>query len=118
MAPARPRDWLVAPEFFGKRTDALWKRHLNGQQTEVAIAYLQHRIACAVVGALGHSRRTWRDLAKALGDQPETVRRKLNGDLRITLEDLMKWAFEIGVDVVPLPQDRAELLPPPELVHS
>jgi hypothetical protein len=118
VAPVRPRNWLVAPEFFGERIDAQWKRHLKSQETDVALAYLQHRLACAVQSSLGHSRRTTSDFASALGDQTDTLRRKLNGYIRITLEDLLKWAMEVGVDVVPLPQDRSELLPPPDLVRS
>jgi hypothetical protein len=116
MATVPPRDWLIAPEFFGERPDARWRRYLKSQETEVALAHLQHGIACAVRSALGHNHRTHADLAKALSDKPETVRKKLNGEIRMTLEDLLKWAMEIGVDVVPFPQDRAELLPPETLI--
>lgn len=91
---------------------------MNSQQSDVAMAYLQHRVACVVERSLGHSQRTFRDLAEAFGDDPETVRRKLKGHLRMSLEDLIKCILEFGVDVLPPLQDRSELLPPKELLSQ
>lgn len=118
MTTAEPRSWLIASQFFGTRIDARWRRYLKAEELDVALAYLQHQMACAVRGALGNSGRTHGDFATCLGDNVDTVRKKLKGEVRMTLEDVLKWARELGVDVIPFPQGWSEMLPPENLVGA
>ena len=112
----RPRDWLVAPGFFGERTDALWKSHLTSQHSDVAMAYLQHRVALLSEDFSATATGRPKILRWSSATIPRRRGRKLKGHLRMSLEDLIRLILEFGVDVLPPLQDRAELLPPDELL--
>ena len=109
----RPCSFLVVPKEFGKRRDAEWRAVTKVDESKVAVAYLQHRIALAVRAQLGENAPAL--LARRLGTpwREDYFRRKLNGQIPLHLTELMDLAFELGPSIPPFRVERATLLPRP-----
>lgn len=114
MAPP-PKTLLAEPSRFGTSDEEGWVI-ARRPPPEVAAVYLQHRVAMAVRQHVGFARGSHAALALQLGMKPETLRKKLNGELRLNVVDLMAFMLEIGVDIVPPFDDRESLLPPSDRV--
>lgn len=103
------------PMCFGRpRAEPVWIRR-PGEEAHLAAAYLQHRVAQAVVTEFETSSHTHslESLAEHVGESVDYVRSKLYGHAPISLEDLMQWAHLFGVHILP-PMDPSsfdELLP-------
>lgn len=96
---------------FGRRTTA-WVGTTDEPAHEVSAAFLQHRIAMRVQEALDRRGVRHDALARALGQSPEAVRKKLRGQIRAQLSDVLGWAMALGTDVLePWPESASEFQP-------
>ena len=101
------------PSKFGT-VEAEWlepdeSRH---QRTRSDVAYYTtHQAALAVRRSLAERGMIQRQLAQRLGVKGETLRRKLQGEAWASLRDLLSWARELGVVVLPIPESKDQLLP-------
>lgn len=109
----RPRDFLRQPDFFGRRVDAEWRSYSDSDRAKVAAAYYQHLAACEVLRVAGEKDWSLTDLARALGVNADTLRRKLYGEGPATIDDVTSWALAVeAVTVLPAPADVGRMLPP------
>lgn len=93
----RPANLLENPSEFGHNPDATWK-HAGVPKGQLGAARLQHRLACAVRDT--YPDNPARHLAEALEKPRSTdyVRRKLSGQIPITLTELFEWLAVLGPD--------------------
>jgi hypothetical protein len=75
---------------------------------------LQHRLAFAVNQEIAGGTTALTDVAKATETNANLLRRKMRGQLPITIEDLMGLVLELGVQVLPETLD-VDVFVPPEL---
>lgn len=102
-------------ERFG-RSGAKWVSDITNEEVaSLAAAYLQHRCAVAVNRRLGSRAGGISRLAEALGESPETTRKKLRGHTRAQLSDLLGWAMVVGADVLADWPDSGDAFFPDEL---
>jgi hypothetical protein len=83
-------------------------------RAHLAAAFLQHRVAQAVVGEIkAKGQAPLEALAEHAGESVDYVRSKLYGHRPISLEDLMLWVEAVGVDILPTldPVNFEDLLP-------
>jgi hypothetical protein len=97
----RPASICVNPRDFGRSTHPLWVSETSLSQREIAWAVFQHRAALAVKQAMLNQRSDLTKLAKALGEDEAWLRRKLYGQAPADIGDVMAWALELGIDIVP-----------------
>lgn len=108
-----PRDFLRQPGFFGRRADAEWKPYDHADRAQVAAAYYQHLAACEALRVAGEKGWGIGELAKEIGANPDTLRRKLYGEGPATVDDVTGWALAVeAVTVLPAPADVERMLPP------
>ena len=81
-------------------------------RAEFAAGFFIHQVVLAVRRTLATEGVTQRELADRLGVKTETVGRKLRGETWVSLAEVVALALELGVDVLPAPSGREELLPP------
>lgn len=106
-----PRSFLCVPKWFGVRADASWKPWEEEQEPQVALAYLQHRIALMASQLIEEGQQSRAAVAERL-DMPEAqLRHKLKGEVPFTALDIVRWPLVLGVDFLPELQDRDDLLP-------
>ncbi len=77
----------------------------------VAAAYHQHQVAVATLEALAARGEDHHQLAERLGQQPDRVRRKLHGEVPMSIEDVMACVLDAGVQVLPQVSRPDDLLP-------
>ena len=111
-----PRRFLQRPDLFGDRgqNDPLAWEPAPDDPTgkgELAAAYFQHLVAFQLKRALEERGDTVEGFADKLGVAAETLRRKLRGEDRASLEDILTWALEYGIDLLPVIENREDLLP-------
>lgn len=111
-----PRRFLQRPDLFGDRgkNDPLaWSTEPENlaEQGELAAAYFQHLVVYQLKRALEDRGETVEDLVRRLGVTAETLRRKFRGEDRASLEEMLSWAIEYGIDLLPVIEDRDDLLP-------
>jgi hypothetical protein len=109
--PVAPTRLLGTPGLFGVRHKAKWKPPPGVSRVALAAAYLQDRVACAVLEELSRIDRPMGDAA-SVGADPVYLERKLHGHVRADLEDLLGWALELGAGMLPELDDDNDLLPP------
>jgi transcriptional regulator with XRE-family HTH domain len=63
----------------------------------------------AVMLELRAASETTADLADRIGEDPAWLTRKLHGQTPIDIGDVMKWAAELGVQIIPVFDDGMEL---------
>ena len=92
----RPADLLEDPVLFGYDSNAPWKSAPETREAQLAVARLQHRLACTI--RKDHPDNPARYLATRLGapDRVDYLRRKLNGQIPITLTELFEWLHALG----------------------
>lgn len=73
------------------------------------VAYYTHQAALAVRRSLAERGLTQRELAQRLAVKDETLGRKLRGEAWASLRDVLTWARELGIDMLPAPESREEL---------
>ena len=112
LRPVPPTRLLGTPGIFGVRYKAKWKPPPRASRVALAAAYLQHRVACAVLEELVRVDRSMEDFAASLGADPGYLERKLHGHVRADIEDLLAWALELGADMLPELNSDDDLLPP------
>ena len=110
--PPSPTRLLGTPGLFGVRYKAKWKPPPDAPRVALAAAYLQHRVACAVLEELVRIDRPMADFAAAVGTDPVYLERKLHGHVRADVEDLLAWALELGPAMLPELDTVDDLLPP------
>lgn len=111
-----PRRYLKRPHLFGDRgkEDPLeWEEPADtlSEKADLAAAYYQHLVVFQLRRALEDLEVSTEDLGDKLGVTAETLRRKFRGEDRASLSDILGWALEYGVDLLPQPEDKDELLP-------
>lgn len=113
MAVREPRKLCKDPSKFGT-VEAEWLQPDEAagiSEQDLMVAYYTHQAALAVRRSLAERGMTQRQLAQRLGVKDETLGRKLRGEAWASLRDLLSWARELGIDVLPVPESRAQLLP-------
>jgi len=77
----------------------------------IAAAYHQHLVAVATLEALAARGEDHQQLAARLGQQPDRVRRKLHGEVPMSLEDVMAYVLDAGIQILPEINGPDDLLP-------
>ena len=77
----------------------------------MAWAWYQHRVALAVRAELKARRIPLSFLAVAVNENEAWLERKLRGQAPADLGEMFEWALRLGVNILPLVQDRTDLLP-------
>lgn len=112
---ASPRTYLMDPSAFGT-AEAVWRTDvdLNDEQVavDVMLSWLQHLASYRLRDEAASRGMTVGDLADQVGWDAETLRRRLRGEQRMTLEDLLSWVRRYGVDVVPPLENPEDWFPP------
>lgn len=114
MAPREPRKLCRDPSKFGT-VEVEWLQPGDGPhaaEEDLVVAFYTHQAALAVRRSLAERGMTQREFAQRLGIKDETLGRKLRGEAWASLRDLLTWARELGIDVLPAPESREELVPP------
>lgn len=111
----RPKDFLEAPNSFGKRPDARWIVDPDTPRELLAAAWLQHQAALVLHYEATRRRGGVATLARDLGKNGDYLRRKLHGERWASVRDLAAWMIEVGHEVLPQLRSDHEVLPPPEL---
>jgi hypothetical protein len=104
----RPAALFANPRDFGRNASAKPLGVTALSETERAWAWYQHRAAVAVRKALASDKSNPDQFAKQLGEDPDWLSRKLNGQAPADLGEILTWARLLGVDIVPKvesPQD-------------
>lgn len=76
---------------------------------ETAWAIYQHRAAYAVLQELHATGESIADLAGRLDEDPAWLTRKLHGQTPADLGDITGWALALGVNMLPVFDESAEL---------
>lgn len=110
-----PRSFLVDPAAFGT-PDAEWRTDVDLDDEDAAVdlmvAWLQHSASLRLRDEAATQGITVGELARRLGWDPETFRRRLRGEQRMTLEDMLSWVRRYGVDVLPELHRTEDWFPP------
>lgn len=96
-----PATYLADPGLFGIGDDVAWEPPDVASREELLAAILQHRAALAVHRDNARRRRKVAALARRMGANPDTLRRKLNGERWATVLDLAGWALHATPAAVP-----------------
>lgn len=107
-----PRSYLYVPKWFGIRPDAAWKPWSPDEESQVALAYLQHRVALMATQVIEEDGQSRTDVAESLGISDGQLRHKLKGEVPFTALDVVRWPLVFGIDFLPELQSRSDLLPP------
>lgn len=108
-----PRHLLADPARFGY-SNASWPQIPTDPpaRAELVTAFYVHQVVLALRRTLTEQGVSQRELADRLGVSAETLGRKIRGETWAGLTDILAWALELGVDLLPVPAEREELLPP------
>lgn len=106
-----PRSFLYVPRWFGTRSDASWKPWSVEDEAQVALSYLQHRVALMASDAIEEGQRSRSEVAESLGISDGQLRHKLKGEVPFTALDIVRWPLVLGVDFLPSLENRSDLLP-------
>ena len=111
MAVAGPRLLLSDPGSFGYLR-AQWPEPGSDPlaRAELAAAFYIHQVVLALRRSLTERGLSQRELAAQLGVNEETLGRKIRGESWASLADVLSWAIELGIDLLPAPAGREELL--------
>lgn len=107
----RPAQVVENPRDFGRASDAVPVRVEGWSEGEVAWAWFQHRTALAVRADLKARRLVLGVLAEGVKEDVGWLERKLRGQAPADLGEMFEWALRLGVNILPLIQDRTDLLP-------
>jgi len=107
----RPAQVVQVPRTFGRDKDAVPVWVEGWSEGEMAWAWYQHRMALAVRAELEARPLPLRTLAGAINETKGWLERKLRGQAPADLGAMFEWALRLGIHVLPLVQDRKDLLP-------
>ena len=109
----RPRDLLIYPREFGRNLDAVWDtdKVKETRREIVAAAYFQHVAACLVYAKGKPEKKRVEKLAARVNVNADTFRRKLFGESPARFDELLAWAYEFGVDVLPSISSMSDVWP-------
>lgn len=113
MAVREPRKLCQDPSKFGT-VDVEWidpDDATGVTEDDLIVAYYIHQAVLAVRRSLAEKGMTQREFAGRLGIRDETLGRKLRGEAWASLRDILTWARELGIDVLPAPDSAQDLLP-------
>lgn len=112
MPVSGPRELLIDPSRFGYR-DAEWLDSPRDPQAraELAAGFHIHQAVLALRRTLAEHGLTQNELAERIGVNADTLGRKMRGEAWASLKDLMAWALELGIDLLPVHDSREDLLP-------
>jgi hypothetical protein len=107
----KPARVFANPRHFARRSQPAWADPCPLTPTEAAWAIFQHRASRAVLQELRANEKTIEDLAATLGEDPSWLQRKLHGQTPVDLGDVMAWALEFGVHIIPVFDKSSEMKP-------
>jgi len=107
----KPADVVVNPRHFGRYAYPTWNDDHGLSQKERAWAIYQHRAALAVTKFLERNEHSIGWLAQKLGEDTAWLTRKLHGQAPADLGDIMSWALELGIEVLPTFGFKHEIAP-------
>ena len=115
-----PREWIDPPKAFSD--SRLTGRWLEPSTHDEAVEVLTARYLSEIAREIDRSlrERGWRrkHLAESIGEDPNVVRRKLNGEYPASLEDIVRWTIALDhVEVIFAPGSVSELFPPSQEGH-
>lgn len=112
MPVTGPRQILPDPSRFGYAT-AEWPATPADPvaRAELAAGFHIHQVVAALRRSLTERGMTQKELADRLGVSAETLGRKMRGECWSSLPDLLAWALQLGMDLLPAAVAREELLP-------
>lgn len=105
-----PRDLLVVPTEFGVTIDASWRVPPPVGPVEIGRAKFQHDLSCALREEPGLEEALDRT-ALLLGRDRALLTRKLNGQLPMTMDDLVGLCMTVGVQILPETIDTSTFTP-------
>src|SRR5580692_3360453 len=89
-----PRDLLEHPDDFGTESDVVWHFATNlDEAVRLSRSIDQHLQAGGITRLLRRGRHSMTDLARILGERPETVADKLRGRTPAPEWDLVLWSW-------------------------
>mgnify|MGYP003762313115 CR=1 FL=1 len=105
----RSRDALNPPLY----SNASWPQTPTDPpaRSKMVTAFYIHQVVLALRRTLTEQGVSQSELADRLGVSAETLGRKIRGETWAGLTDILSWALELGVDLLPVPAEREELLP-------
>lgn len=112
MPSAGPRDLCRDPAKFGTR-DVDWIDPGTNPELvdDLMVAYFIHHSVLALRRTLAERGMTQRELAAKLRVKEENLGRKMRGETWASLRDVLKWADQLGIDLLPVLNSRDELRP-------
>ena len=99
----RPSQLLHRGREFGVVPEAAWVWPSLASPPELARAFYQHRVACAVREEVGRGATSVQHLAVRLGTSDDQLRRKLAGQRSMPFAEILGLALLLGVQVPPRP---------------
>jgi len=105
----RPSKVFANPRHFGRVLYGEWASPNPLDEVETGWAIFQHRAAHTVLRELDNRNETIDDFARVLGEDVAWLKRNLYGQTPADLGDMIAWAFHLGVDVLPVFDNLAEL---------
>ena len=108
-----PRDLLTHPADFGREINVTWRyaRSLD-EAVRLSRSIDQHMQSLGIDRMLRRGRYSMSDLAKVLGQRPETLAKKLRGRMPAPEGDLVLWSWLSGTPRAHVPL--GEIANPPE----
>lgn len=112
MPSAGPRDLCLDPTKFGTR-DVEWIEPGGDPDLvdDLMVAYFIHQSVLALRRTLAEKGMTQRELAEKLRVKEENLGRKMRGETWASLRDVLKWADQLGIDLLPEPGSSEDLFP-------
>lgn len=107
----RPAQVVQNHRSFGRDIEAVPVRVEGWSEGEMAWAWFQHRTALAVRAELKARPIPLSVLAVGVNEDEAWLERKLRGQAPADLGEMFEWALRLGVNILPLIQDRSDLLP-------
>ena len=77
----------------------------------MAWAWFQHRTALAARAEMKARDIDLFELAEGVGENTAWLERKLRGQAPADLGEIFEWSLRLGIHILPLLQDRVDLLP-------
>jgi len=107
----RPSKVVTNPRHFGRSSGAVAVRVEGWSEGEIAWAWFQHQTALAVRAELKARGIPLSFLAVGVEENEAWLERKLRGQAPADLGEMFEWSLRLGLHILPLVQDRSDLLP-------
>jgi hypothetical protein len=104
--------WIFEnPRHFGRHERPEIDFDFEMTDAERAWAWYQHRVALEVHRELGHRAMTVEQFAAQLGKDQAWLTRKLHGQAPADLGEMLEWALQLGVQVLPVIDNTDDIQP-------